>query len=227
MKAIAAGILALSWMPAAGSPSQDTVPLPAPDRERAELPKPGPDGWIPLFNGKDLKGWYGDPKVWRVKDGYISGMTEKQGYNTFLIFNHPFSDFILEAKFLLVGKKGNSGIQIRSKVHDPAKWIVGGYQPDIGEGWFGSLYEERGRGVLVKAPKEVGQTVKGDDWNQIVITARGPQIKMELNGAVTFDYEEKDEKKGAREGIIALQYHVPGGFEIRFKDLRIKILTGR
>ncbi len=203
----------------------DVVPAAAPAGAKADLPKAGADGWIPLFNGKDFSGWYGDPKVWRIKEGYISGQTEKQGYNTFLIFNHPFSDFVLEAKFILVGRKGNSGIQIRSKVIDPAKWIVGGYQPDIGEGWFGSLYEERGRGVLVKAGKEVGRTVKDDDWNQAVITARGPKIRMELNGGTTFDYEEKDEKKGAREGIIALQYHKPGSFEIRFKDVRIKLLS--
>lgn len=226
MKPLAAGMLSLSWVLTSAVAPQEVTPLPAPEKDKADLPSPGPDGWIPLFNGKDLKGWYGDPKVWRVKEGYISGMTEKQGYNTFLIFNHPFADFILEAKFILVNKKGNSGIQIRSKVHDPAKWIVGGYQPDIGEGWWGSLYEERGRGVLVKAPKETGQRVKGDDWNQVVITAQGPRIQMVLNGETTFDYEEKDEKKGAREGIIALQYHAPGGFEIRFKDIRIKILKG-
>ncbi len=215
--------LALALASGMRGTAQDVVPPGAPDKEKAVLPKADAGGWIDLFNGKDFAGWYGDPKVWRIKEGYISGMAEKQGYNTFLIFNHPFSDFVLEAKFILVAKKGNSGIQIRSKVHDPAKWIVGGYQPDIGEGWFGSLYEERGRGVLVKAPKEVGQTVKGDDWNQIVITAQGPKIKMDLNGATTFDYEEKDEKKGAKEGIIALQYHAPGAFEIRFKDIRIKL----
>jgi len=208
---------------ASGMAPQDVVPSGTPDKDKAVLPKADAGGWISLFNGKDFAGWYGDPKIWRIKDGYISGMTEKQGYNSFLIFNHPFSDFVLETKFILVDKKGNSGVQIRSRVHDAAKWIVGGYQPDIGEGWFGSLYEERGRGVLIKAPKEVGQTVKGDDWNQIAITAQGPKIKMELNGATTFDYEEKDEKKGAKEGIIALQYHAPGNFEIRFKDIRIKL----
>ncbi|MBT7972204.1 MAG: DUF1080 domain-containing protein, partial [Verrucomicrobia bacterium] len=28
------------------------------------LQKPDAEGWINLFNGKDLTGWNGDPKVW-------------------------------------------------------------------------------------------------------------------------------------------------------------------
>ena len=35
-----------------------------------ELPKPDKDGWITLFNGKDLAGWDGNPDIWRIKDGY-------------------------------------------------------------------------------------------------------------------------------------------------------------
>ena len=57
---------------------------------------------------------------------------------------------MLEADFVLVDGKGNSGIQYRSKqsVRGANKWVVKGYQADIGKGWFGKLYEEGGRGVL-------------------------------------------------------------------------------
>ena len=62
--------------------AQDKAPLPAPDA----------DGWISLFNGKDLTGWSGDPSIWRVVDGFIQGKVDKIGYNTFLVYDHPFSD---------------------------------------------------------------------------------------------------------------------------------------
>jgi hypothetical protein len=196
--------------------------LAAAPQDKPALPAPDADGWITLFNGKDLTGWEGDTNIWRVKDGYIQGMIDKIGYNTFLVYAHPFSDFILEAKFILP-KSGNSGIQYRSTVMDPKKWVVGGYQADIGAGWFGALYEERGRGVLIKADPEVAKLVKADDWNQYVIEAQGSKLKHTVNGKVSCEIDDKHEKAKA-EGIIALQYHAPGAFEIKFKDIRIKPL---
>lgn len=191
--------------------AQDKAPLPAPDA----------DGWISLFNGKDLTGWKGDPNIWRVVDGAIQGKVDKIGYNTFLVHDHSFSDFVLELKWILP-KGGNSGIQYRSKVTDPAKWVVGGYQADIGGGYWGILYEERGRGILVKPVKEVEKTVKFDDWNTYVVTAEGSKVKHVVNGVTTVDWDDTDEKKRAAEGVLALQYHAPGNFEIKYKDIRIK-----
>ena len=144
--------LALLAAPAVGR-AQDKPALPAPDAE----------GWITLFNGKDLSGWDGDPAVWKVVDGYISGKAEKVGGNTFLIYGHPFSDFVLEAKWILVkeGKFPNSGIQYRSTVKDPKKHVVHGYQADIGDGYHGALYEEGGkRGLIFKPSKEAVASVK-------------------------------------------------------------------
>ncbi len=182
------------------------------------------DGWISLFNGKDLAGWNGNTDIWRVVDGAIQGKIDKIGYNTFLVYGYPFSDFMLEAKFILPNG-GNSGIQYRSKVMDPAKFVVGGYQADIGDGYWGILYEERGRGILVKPVKEVEKIIKMDDWNQYVITANGAKVKHEVNGVVTVDFDDQDEKNRAADGILALQYHAPGNFEIKFKDIRIKLLN--
>jgi hypothetical protein len=196
------------------------------DPKETPLPAPDAEGWITLFNGKDLAGWSGDPAVWRVKDGYISGKAKAVEGNTFLICPHAFGDFVLEAKCMLVpaGQFPNSGIQYRSKVVDPAAWVVHGYQADIGEGGWGVLYEEGGRGILVEPKEETGKSVKAD-WNQYVITAQGAKVKHEINGFVTADFEDKDEKARPSEGIIALQYHAPGeDFEIRFKDVRIKPL---
>jgi len=61
--AVATGPLAIVQ---AGDKKSDAV-TPSPTAENVELPKADADGWISLFNGKDLKGWYGDPKIWRVE----------------------------------------------------------------------------------------------------------------------------------------------------------------
>lgn len=196
-------------------------------QDKPALPAPDAEGWITLFNGKDLSGWEGDPNVWRVVDGYISGKAEKVGGNTFLVYGHPFSDFTLEAKWILVkeGKFPNSGIQYRSTLKDAKKFVVHGYQADIGDGYHGALYEEGGkRGLIFKPSKEAVATVKADDWNQYVITAEGSKVKHTLNGVAVGEFDDQDEKAKRTEGVIALQYHSPGGFEIKFKDIRIKPL---
>jgi Domain of Unknown Function (DUF1080) len=189
------------------------------------LPAADADGWITMFNGKDLSGWNGKPGLWSVKDGYITAQVDKlEGGNTFLIYDHPFQDFEMEAKFILVDMKGNSGIQYRSKVFDAAKWSVGGYQADIGAGWHGALYEERGRGILAKPTKETAPEIKVAEWNQYKIHAQGTKVRQEVNGKTTIEFDDQDAAKRPGSGVIALQYHAPGNFEVRFKDLRIRPL---
>jgi hypothetical protein len=203
-----------------------TAPLSA--EGDAKLPKPDAEGWITLFNGKDLTGWDGNPDVWRVKDGYISGEIEKLvGGNTFLVFKKLFSNYVLEADIILVGRKGNSGIQYRSKQsgNGANKWVVKGYQADFANGIWGKLYEEGGRGGLAWGYKDKAPEIKKDDgWNRYRITAIGTMLKQEINGTVTIEYDDKDPAKAAMEGVIALQYHAPGGFEVRFRNIRIKLL---
>ena len=197
----------------------------SPTAEKVELPKPDANGWISLFDGKTLKGWYGDPKIWRVENGYISGKAEKVNHNTFLIYNHPFANFEFECKTTMIHGKGftNSGIQYRSTVLDPKEWIVGGYQADMGDGYWGTLYEERMRGGLGKK-LEGAKDPKDGEWVDYRIVANGNHLEQFLNGVKSMDLVDED-PKGAKEGIFALQYHAPGqDFEVRFKDIKVKIL---
>ena len=73
------------------------------------------DGWTQLFDGKTLKGWEGDTRVWSVENGVIVGSTDKQSIeqNTFLIHKDPVADFHLIAEVKL--RNHNSGIQFRSR----------------------------------------------------------------------------------------------------------------
>ncbi len=184
----------------------------------------GDGKFVPLFNGKDLDGWDGDPELWKVVDGVIRGSTDEKQIksNSFLATKKPYKNFVLKTKFRL--RNGNSGIQYRSK--QSPNYVVGGYQADIADDkHMGILYEEKGRGILVNVkPEDVKPHVKAGDWNEYIITANGPQIKQELNGFTTVDYQEKDDVKGAKEGIIALQIHVGPKMQIEFKDVEIQEL---
>ena len=186
------------------------------------------DGWVLLFDGKSLDGWTGDPSVWRVENGYISGKADKVAHNTFLIYKQAYSNFVLQADVMLIKNAGgfaNSGIQYRSKVVNPAEWIVHGYQADMADGYWGILYEEGGRGILWKAAPEVGPTIKAADWNHYEITANGTLVREALNGVTSGELDDKDEAKRSAAGIIGLQYHAPGnGFEVRFRNIKIKLL---
>src|SRR4051794_40356310 len=74
-------------------------------------------GFVSLFDGKTLDKWDGDPKLWSVKDGVITGQTTKENPthgNTFLIYKggEP-ADFELRLKMRY--ETGNTGVQFRSK----------------------------------------------------------------------------------------------------------------
>lgn len=126
-------------------------------------------GFKSLFNGTDLSGWDGNPKLWSVKDGCITGTTgsdpdTKINHNTFLVWKDgTVGDFELRLSYRI--EKGNSGIQYRSKIVDHGKFgpIVGGYQADFeaGKTYSGILYEERGRGILAQRGQKT--VIKDED----------------------------------------------------------------
>lgn len=109
---------------------------------RAELPPtaapPVPEGMEVLFNGMDLTGWDGDPRLWTVRDGVIHGETTAENVangNTFLVWQGgEVGDFELRLSFRC-NATNNSGIQYRSKrITDQTaknKWVVRGYQHEI------------------------------------------------------------------------------------------------
>jgi hypothetical protein len=213
---------------------------------RGDEPAKNADGALILFNGKDLTGWSGDPRFWSVKDGCITGSTRenKAEGNTFLIWKAgTLKDFELRAMWRL--ENHNSGIQYRSK--DLGKWVVGGYQADMdGENTYtGICYEERGRGIVAQVGQKVtlgengkptvtGKTgdakeikagiKKAGEWNEYVITCKGNHLVQKLNGNVTVDITDNDEKHRMMEGILALQLHAGPAMLVQFKDITLKVL---
>jgi hypothetical protein len=181
-------------------------------------------GFKPLFDGKTLNGWSGDPRLWRVEDGAIVGSTEgvTLDKNTFLIYKGgEFSNFILRAEVKL--RNHNSGIQFRSE--ELPDYVVKGYQADMAEdNWWGGVYEERGtRGVMVNGWKGKAETVvRKGDWNEVEIKCQGPKIEIRINGLLTA--ELTDDVKLS--GVIAFQLHRGPPMEARFRNIRIQTLSG-
>jgi 3-keto-disaccharide hydrolase len=216
--------------------------------------RPAERGFLPIFNGKDLTGWEGNPKLWSVKDGAITGQTTAANPakgNTFLIWtNGTPADFELRCSFKLVPGDAqgfaNSGIQYRSKVLDPANWVVGGYQADMEAGptYTGILYEERMRGILalrgekvlwdkqgkkqllgsVGTAADIEACLKKGDWNDYVIIAEGNHLRQFINGKPTIDVTDEDPARQARSGVLALQLHAGPPMTVQFKNLRLKLL---
>jgi hypothetical protein len=88
------------------------------------------DGFTSLFNGKDLTGWDGDPKLWKVENGIVIGTNpspEAMANNSFLIWRGgTVKDFELRATVRVIGDN-NSGIQYRSReLKDVAPWVITG-----------------------------------------------------------------------------------------------------
>lgn len=180
-------------------------------------------GFQPLFNGKDLDGWEGDRSLWRVADGTIVGDSPGIERNQFLATTKRYGDFELRLEFRLKDGQGNSGVQFRSeRIPNDTEMI--GYQADIGEKFWGCLYDEsRRRKVLAQAPPELETKLKKDGWNEYVIRAEGDHITLKLNGVTTVDYREPD-KDIARDGLIAVQVHSGPPLRVEFRNLRIKTL---
>ena len=182
------------------------------------------DGFEPLFNGKDLTGWDGDPFLWKVEDGMVVGRSPGIGYNDFLTTAEEYSDFVLRFQIQLVDNIGNSGVQIRSRRVSGSMEMIG-YQVDVGPSWWGSLYDESRRRVTLAAPSEatIKKALKPTDWNDYEVEATGRHIVLKLNGVVTVDYTEEDESI-EQTGLIGLQVHSGPPLEARFRNIRIKQL---
>ena len=184
---------------------------------------------VALFDGKTLAGWEGDTeKTWKVEDGAIVGgsLDAVVPHNEFLCTTKTFENFELKVSVKLVGDKAkaNGGVQFRTK-RIPKNHEVSGYQADMGQEYWGALYDESRRNKVLAGPKKEDLTkiVKYDDWNEYVIRCEGPRIRLWLNGTLTVDYTEEDEKI-ERTGIVGLQIHGGAKAKAYYKNITIEEL---
>ena len=178
----------------------------------------------------------------------------KANGNTFLICGEGvLEDFELRLSFR-VSTQNNSGIQYRSKhITEKARneWVVRGYQHEIRNSdklpsVSGFIYEEggkRGRMCMVgekavwgeDGKKEVTGTLidaaefeelfKVDDWNDVIIIAKGQRLQHYMNGRLILDCTDNHPELARREGVLALQLHAGKPMWAEFKDIRFQELA--
>ena len=199
----------------------------------------------PLFNGKDLTGWDGNPKFWKVEEGAITGTTTDPAQlknNEFLIWRGgKVENFELTATVRVTGKN-NSGIQYRSReLADVGKWIVGGYQCDIHPTAVHNamVYEERGRGIIARNGQSIVADPAGEkwitkerepvavdlgEWHHYRIVAKGNHVQHFIDGKLAAELADYDEKNRSLSGLLAFQIHKGPAMKVQIKDIKLRTL---
>jgi dienelactone hydrolase/prenyltransferase beta subunit len=178
-------------------------------------------GFTPLFDGKTLDGWEGDASLWRAQDGAIVGRSPGLKHNDFLATRATFDDFVLRLTFRMRGDAtANSGIMFRAVRVPPHE--MSGYQADIGQDYWGCLYDESRRNrVLVPASSRAVESIREDAWNTYEVRAIGDQVNLTLNGVPSVSYREADPGI-AHEGSLAVQLHAGTPLTVEFADLLLQ-----
>jgi hypothetical protein len=221
--------------------------------DRPEAVSGDEPGFQPIFDGKSLAGWDGNPTYWRVDSSVLVGEITPATViksNTFIIWRggRP-KDFELKMDYRITAA-GNSGINYRSEVvPDPVtpdnKFAMRGYQCDIDgkKAYAGNNYEEKGRlflavrGQLTRVVggrppvlvstigdnSELGALVS-DDWNAAHVIARGNVLTHIINGRVMSITIDDDAPNRPVDGLIGMQVHVGPPMKIEYRNIRLKTL---
>jgi hypothetical protein len=205
-------------------------------------------GFESIFDGKNLKGWDGDPQFWRVENETLIGESTAEKplkMNTFIIWRggQP-KDFELKLEYKM--NSTNSGVQYRSvELPDVGKWVLKGYQADIdfANTYTGQLYEERGRGFLalrgqitqlqpnkkkvianLRSGDELKALIKTNEWNQVHIIARGNVLTHIFNGHLMAQAVDDDAEKRTMGGLIGFQIHTGPPMKLELRNIWLKNL---
>jgi hypothetical protein len=185
---------------------------------------------VHLFDGKTFKGWQGDTiHTWRIQEGALVGgsLAEPVPHNEFISTTKSYSNYVLKLKFKLIGNDGfiNGGVQFHSqRIKDPP-YEMTGYQADMGDGFWGSLYDEsrRDRLLAIADSAKIKRLLRPNEWNDYEIHTEGRRIRILLNGEQTVDYIEED-LTIPQSGLIAFQIHGGGKAEVFYKDIILEEL---
>jgi len=180
--------------------------------------KPVSKGWVSLFDGKSLKGWLYEKGYWKVQDGAIVG--DKGGstpHHHYMFSDKDYSDFELHIDVKMTGY--NSGVCAR--IHPISYDDVPGYQVDMGDGYWGCLWDEHHRQTKIfDFPKaEADKILHKEDWNHYYFRMKGTHIVLFLNGVKT---AEGDDPGGFASGPLGFQLCHGDNTVASFKNIYIK-----
>jgi hypothetical protein len=192
------------------------------------------NGFVSLFNGKNLNAWVGNREGYRVEDGVMI-YQPTAGNRGNLYTDRDYSDFQFRFEFQLT-PAANSGVGIRAPLEGDAAYV--GMEIQILDDTapvYASLqpYQYHGS-VYGVIPCKRGLLKPVGEWNSEEIIARGSRIQVILNGTVIVD---GDILEASRNGTIDHQQH-PGlqraagrigwlshDSVVRFRNIRIKDLA--
>jgi zinc protease len=201
-----------------------------------------PEGFTPLFNGKDLTGWHisqvnhhGNSRGWSVKDGVLLATQDRPGNGGILLTDRRYGDF--EVSLEIKPDWGcDGGLFLRSNEEGQAYQVMIDY---LEGGSVGGIYGEGLKGLDPEHPDgrenpEWRKAWREGDWNTLRARIEGavPHIQVWLNGRKLVDWTDTANHAagGATEGMIALQMHFsnattprwkPGGYH-RFRNIAIR-----
>jgi Domain of Unknown Function (DUF1080) len=174
------------------------------------------EGFLSMFNGKDLTGWrFGNgsalpdklPDVAKVEDGVIK-ITGKAPH---LGSQWDYEDFDVRFEWRAMDEKYNSGFYIRSGRS------VGANQINLAKGGEGG-WVPGSNGVKLDGAKTVPALQnKWSEWNAWRVTAVGDKVTFWCNDKLAWEATGFEAKRG----YIGLQQE---GAKIEFRNLRIKEL---
>ena len=208
-------------------------------------------GFRPIFDGRSLAGWEGNPIYWRAENGALVGEITPATViksNTFIVWRggRP-GDFELKLDYR-ISADGNSGINYRSAIiPDPVtpenKYSMRGYQCDLDgrKRYPGNNYEEKGRlflalrgqlthvvggrpPVLVSTfgdPDELAKLIT-DDWNAVHLIARGNVLTHIINNRVMSIVVDDDSANRPMDGLIGVQVHVGPPMKVEYRNIRLR-----
>lgn len=177
------------------------------------------EGWIRLFNGKDLTGWTisdKDQAKWRVEEGTIVA----NGPRSHLFTDKRFKDFHFKAE-VKTTPGSNSGIYFHTDYQETG-WPAHGYESQVNV----THGDPVKTGSLYNTVKLFETPAKDGEWWTHEIIVRGQRVVVKINGKTVVDYTEPADKEGTvklGEGSFALQAHDPKSV-VYYRNLRVKPL---
>ena len=202
-----------------------------------------PEGFTPIFNGRDTSGWHisevnhhGNTRAWSVKDGVLMVTQDRPGNGGILLTDKTYKNF--EVSLEINPDWGcDGGLFLRSNEKGQGYQVMIDY---LEGGMVGGIYGEGLKGVRADNAKarEWQKFWKKGEWNHLRarITGDVPHIQVWLNGEQIVDWTSPENHliDGATSGMIALQAHlsdpkspktrwVAGGYH-RFRNIAVKEL---